>query len=283
MKALAARFIEESSLELHSFLSHDLARTLEAGLRNFDSKDGLDGERQKRIPPHSAGENGAWAIKGPPHKWRYCVLKRPVKGAPVATVRPLARSSVNDILRSLQDELFPSPPFRAWLTLVSRLMPLRCRAEARRFRPGLDYSLATSEDKEARLDVVLGLTPEVKSDPAELGWTTGEWGGWEVGTLRNCLCLLRTSIIHSAIWRLTMRKMTLPYTVQGLEKSGKKTSIPTMCLAAVRAIPDHLVVVPAGVKLLRHQHRRVTTRTKVHFSPCSLDLIVFSSCCVTKK
>jgi hypothetical protein len=188
MKALAARFVEESSLELHSFLSHDLARALEAGLRNLDVKDGLDAERQKRIPSHAAGENEVWSIKGPPHKWRYCVLKRRAKGALVATVRPLARSSVNDILRSLQDELFPSPPFRAWLTLVSRLMPLRCHAEARRFRPGLDYTLATSEEKEARLDVVLGLTPEVKGDDAELGWTAGEWGGWEVGSLCNCPC-----------------------------------------------------------------------------------------------
>ncbi len=194
MKALAARFVEESSLELHSFLSHELSHALEMGLRNLDAKDGLDGERQKRIPPHAQGGSAMWAIKGPPHRWRYCVLKRPEKGALASIVRPLARSSVNDILRSLQDELFPSPPFRTWLTLVSRLMPLRCHVEARRFRPGLDYTLATSEEKEARLDVVLGLTPEVRSDVtdkenskhpamhAERGWQTGEWGGWEVGT-----------------------------------------------------------------------------------------------------
>ncbi|KAF8345556.1 nuclear protein [Amanita rubescens] len=191
MKALAARFVEESSLELHSFLSHELSHALEMGLRNLDAKDGLGGERQKRIPPHAQGGNAMWAIKGPPHRWRYCVLKRPEKGALASIVRPLARSSVNDILRSIQDELFPSPPFRSWLTLISRLMPLRCHVEARRFRPGLDYTLATSEEKEARLDVVLGLTPEVKNDVtdkesskhaamhAERGWQTGEWGGWE--------------------------------------------------------------------------------------------------------
>lgn len=89
------------------------------------------------------------------------------------------------MLRSLQDELLPSEAFRAWLVIVAGLMPLGWLAEARRFRPGLDYTLATSEEKEARLDVVLGLTPEVRpqkdgsNEPR--GWQAAEWGGWEVG------------------------------------------------------------------------------------------------------
>lgn len=71
---------------------------------------------------------------------------------------------------------------------------MRWDVEARRFRPGLDYTLATSEEEEARLDVVLGLTPEVtadidsgegsarkgKEEEEEVkGWQSGEWGGWE--------------------------------------------------------------------------------------------------------
>lgn len=80
-------------------------------------------------------------------------------------------------MRSLQDELFPSPAFRAWLAIVSRLLPLRYAVEARRFRPGLDYTLATSEDKEARLDVVLGLVPE-HSTHSELA----QVGGWDVSS-----------------------------------------------------------------------------------------------------
>ena len=58
----------------------------------------------------------------------------------------------------LSDELFPSAAFRAWLAKVSSVLPLSWAAEARRFRPALDYTLATSEESEARLDVVLGLT-----------------------------------------------------------------------------------------------------------------------------
>jgi len=69
--------------------------------------------------------------------------------------------------------------------------------EARRFCPGLGYTLATSEEKEARLDVVLELTPQFDDDddgdghhvrkgkgkakePRSTGWQTGKWGGWEV-------------------------------------------------------------------------------------------------------
>jgi hypothetical protein len=93
----------------------------------------------------------------------------------------------------LQDELFASEAFRAWVSIVSDVLPLGYAVEARRFRPGLDYTLATSEEKEARLDLVLGLTPgpedtkKSKSNNSKgkevlqnRGWHTGEWGGWEV-------------------------------------------------------------------------------------------------------
>ncbi|KAJ7129259.1 Oxoglutarate and iron-dependent oxygenase degradation C-term-domain-containing protein [Mycena epipterygia] len=194
MNALAARFVEESSLELHSFLSNDLASALEPRLRELDTKDGLGEDRAGRVPPHSSGTGGAWTLKGPPHKWRYCVLQPHGAGAPAQAVAPLAAASCDEIVRSLQDELFPSLAFRAWLAIVSRLLPTRHCVEARRFRPGLDYTLATSEEKEARLDVVLGLTPDVRRDEEEpavkkrshkaveakpRGWQAAEWGGWE--------------------------------------------------------------------------------------------------------
>ena len=216
MKALSVRFVEESSLELHSFLNSTLAESLEPRLRDLDARDGLGEDREGRIPPHTAGitpiespepssssassrtsqppsSTPSWTLKGPPHKWRYLTLSpRPNLIRRTSAVTPRAHSSnVADILRSLQDELFASPAFRSWLGIVSRLMPMKYAVEARRFRPGLDYSLATSEDREARLDVVLGLTPEVKEEidsdsdeghsrRAVRGWQAAEWGGWEV-------------------------------------------------------------------------------------------------------
>jgi prolyl 3-hydroxylase /prolyl 3,4-dihydroxylase len=67
--------------------------------------------------------------------------------------------------------------------------------EARRFRPGLDYTLATSDDKDARLDVILALTPDLnhrenikgkgveKDKNQRPKWSDGKWGGWEVSGL----------------------------------------------------------------------------------------------------
>ncbi|KAG6854364.1 hypothetical protein C0991_007869 [Blastosporella zonata] len=198
METLSARFASESSLELHSFLAHPLAEALQPRLREADTRDGLGIDRTGRIPAHTAGSKGAWTVRGPPHKWRYCVLNPPRPDAPAAAVSPrAAHASSDEILRSLQNELFTSPAFRAWLAAVSRLLPLSYAAEARRFRPGLDYTLATSEDADVRLDVVLGLTPGVgektrngegssngKSSLASAlddvrGWQAAEWGGWE--------------------------------------------------------------------------------------------------------
>ncbi|KAG7097436.1 hypothetical protein E1B28_004780 [Marasmius oreades] len=197
LQALAARFVNESSLELHSFLSNDLAKALEPRLRGVDAVDGLGPSRENKIPPHSSGVGGSspWSIKGPPHKHRYCTLLPPSPSAPATCITPLsANPSLSGILRVLQDELFPSEAFRAWLAVVTRLLPVGHAVEARRFRPGLDYTLATSEESEARLDVVLGLTPEADDNEKETsggrrrvsnpeksvrGWAAAEWGGWE--------------------------------------------------------------------------------------------------------
>ncbi|TRM67887.1 Oxoglutarate and iron-dependent oxygenase degradation C-term-domain-containing protein [Schizophyllum amplum] len=188
MNALAGRFVEESSLELHSFLKEALASSLEPRLRELDARDGLGPERGGRVPSHACGtgEGSAWQLRGPPHKWRYCQLKPHTPGAVAEAVTPRAAARTSDeIVRSLQDELFPSPAFRAWLAVVSRLLPLRHAVEARRFRPGMDYTLATSEEREARLDVVLGLTPQVTASEDDgrsadsRGWQVAEWGGWE--------------------------------------------------------------------------------------------------------
>lgn len=186
IKALMARFVAESSIELYHFLSASLVSKLEPDLRRADQADGLDGAtRQGRIPPHTAGVSGTWSARGPPHKWRYCTLQK--------TTEPPRESDT--ILRQLQDEVFPSDAFRAWLSILTNLLPLSYTVEARRFRPGLDYTLATSEGDESRLDVVLGLTPQAEAEENETrsngklkaneedqephGWQAGEWGGWE--------------------------------------------------------------------------------------------------------
>ncbi|KAJ7167624.1 nuclear protein [Mycena filopes] len=183
MKSLSAQFVEESSLELHSFLSNDLASALEPRLRELDAKDGLGEDRAGRVPAHSSGvtPGSPWTVKGPPHKWRYCTLAPPSAGAPAHAVTPRAAAPTS---------CSPRPPSARGSPSLSRLLPTRHCVEARQVPAGLDYTLATSEEREARLDVVLGRDEaEVETagrrrtrksvEVKPRGWQAAEWGGWE--------------------------------------------------------------------------------------------------------
>lgn len=80
--------------------------------------------------------------------------------------------------------MFKSKSFRKWLTLITKLRLMKDNVLVRRFRPGLDFILATKNtddddlfDKteyiEGALESTLNLTPS-------LGWESGEWGGYEL-------------------------------------------------------------------------------------------------------
>ncbi|KAH8834198.1 Oxoglutarate and iron-dependent oxygenase degradation C-term-domain-containing protein [Flagelloscypha sp. PMI_526] len=185
MSALAQRFVDNSSIDLHIFLKKELADALQKQILAADSRDGLSSkERGGKVPPHMSGV-GDFEIKGPPHKHRYAVLNQspsrsgsPSSNASSSAVAPLTAAPLQQILHTLEHTLFSSTSFRAWLCAVAKLLPLGYAVEARRFRPGLDYMLARSEEKEVRLDVCLGLTPGPE-EGRDAGWVDPEWGGWE--------------------------------------------------------------------------------------------------------
>ncbi|CAG7848369.1 Prolyl 3,4-dihydroxylase ofd1; AltName: Full=2-oxoglutarate and Fe(II) dioxygenase domain-containing protein 1; AltName: Full=PKHD-type hydroxylase ofd1 [Serendipita indica DSM 11827] len=182
LSALTDRFASESSLELYRFLVDGLAEKLRTGLAQRDEEDGLGIRRARQMPYHSSGTDSQWHAKGPPHKARYCVLSNKRRSGRPDSPSYIAEDSPEWIMRQLQEVLFPSPAFRTWLAIVTSLLPLRHTVEARRFRPGLDYTLATSEETESRLDVCLGLTPPIErgiDGTVDGSWQTGEWGGWE--------------------------------------------------------------------------------------------------------
>ncbi|KDQ21123.1 hypothetical protein BOTBODRAFT_169773 [Botryobasidium botryosum FD-172 SS1] len=206
---LASRFADESSVELHTFLRDELADELEAGLRERDALDGLGAKRGFIISKHDAGlGEGRWDVKGPPHKHRYCVLSPP-SGDPPSTRTP------EMILRELKEKLFPSDAFRAWLASVTSLLPLSQTTEVRRFRPGLDYTLATAEQSESRLDVVLDLTPgEGPEEGVEIGWESGAWGGWE------CYMAPHEGEEDPAVYRSSNKKAAPPLPTKAKSTNG---------------------------------------------------------------
>lgn len=174
LKAIVSKFSADSSIELHEFLRQDVAVPLKSLLLSADKSDGLGPDRSRKVPPHANGtDSPGWTVKGPPHKHRYCSL------SPASS--PTA-AEWTSILRKLQTTLFSSAAFRSWLRYATTLVPLSYAVETRRFRPGLDYTLAKATDNEARLDVILGLTPPVPANGRDnvQDWDDGNWGGWEV-------------------------------------------------------------------------------------------------------
>lgn len=136
-----------------------MAEKLKKAFLEADLRDGIaDPERRGKVPGHSSGVNDCWELRGPPSRYRYLTLK-PQPESAVEFVFPRSeQTSPDQIIRSISEELFKCNAFRAWLMTMTTFLPVGYEVEARRFRPGLDYTLATS-DNETRLDVVLGLTP----------------------------------------------------------------------------------------------------------------------------
>lgn len=156
--------MEASEIVLHNFLKADLAEGIKRETRAVDQRDYTD----KEIPSQNLGEGDGWTLQGPTSKHRYASRT--------------SQSTSTPILESVLRQLLPSEAFRAWISVVSSLAPVGYRAEARRFRKGLDYTLAGGEENagEARLDICLGTTwwadVEPGSDEEDV---LVENGGWE--------------------------------------------------------------------------------------------------------
>jgi len=172
IRLLSQQFAENSVIMLEKFLNADLANDLESALASKDKSDGLAFEsRQGLIPGMKVGHlKDGWEVIGPSTRQRYLSLE-PSETNPASTSLPTST------IQKLLTEVLPSTAFRAWLTLITSFIPLAHKLEARRFRPGLDYTLARGEEEDPRLDLRIGLTPGQKWEDIEGGEALG---GWEV-------------------------------------------------------------------------------------------------------
>ena len=152
---MSDRFMEESAVQLKQFLNDATLAKLEAATVAMDTKDkvltGTEG-----IPPHGTGVREGWIVQGPPHRSRFMI-----------------NNSQDDIFAWLKKK-FESEAFRVWLGMITELSLVGHRGEARRFRPGHDYTLATTNTRgQALLDVTFCTV----SQPER--WEDGEVGGYE--------------------------------------------------------------------------------------------------------
>ncbi|RCH85114.1 hypothetical protein CU097_007289 [Rhizopus azygosporus] len=155
-------FVEESAVQLKHFLKPELWKEIQAATLKADEQDGFT---QCSMPPHGAGVRGSWFIQGPPVSQRFLQLSNNVSSDQKENTTCLFAR-----LRSY----FEHESFRRWLAILCQVLPIGYRGMARRFRPGHDFTLATTnQEGKPILDVTLCLSPE--SDQ----WESCEYGGYE--------------------------------------------------------------------------------------------------------
>ncbi|KAI8989494.1 Oxoglutarate and iron-dependent oxygenase degradation C-term-domain-containing protein [Pilobolus umbonatus] len=158
IEQMSERFLDESALQCKEILNKKwLNKLVETTLQN-DKKDKVD-TGNDGIAPHGTGVRDGWGVQGPPHKSRFMVLD--------------TEKNQEDILGCLKRQ-FESESFRLWLYSITQLLPVGYRGDARRFRPGHDYTLATTN---TRGQGVLDATFCHVNKPQF--WSDGDVGGYE--------------------------------------------------------------------------------------------------------
>jgi hypothetical protein len=143
-------FSDESSVRLAEFLSPKFCARLREYLESKDH------EADPRLPSNPFfTEQSEVGVARPPHKHRF-LYRKAVQ--PIQTSYP--ENATLTPYDDLVDVLFPHPAFTKWLSLITGITLTKSNILARRFRRGLDYTLATAyEDEDPQLEVCLGITP----------------------------------------------------------------------------------------------------------------------------
>lgn len=161
LEQMQEHFDENSSITVPNILNNRFAARL---------KDCAIKKEAEILPAESDGieKQTAWKVAKPPHKYRFLYLQ------------PGQSDKEDSPIKELLEELLPSPQFRAWLAMATNCTIESHDVLARRFRRGLDYTLATGHEGKPRLELNLGFTPTP-------GWGDDEEeeGGEEAGTEQN--------------------------------------------------------------------------------------------------
>ncbi|KAK7422624.1 putative component of NuA3 histone acetyltransferase complex [Neonectria magnoliae] len=145
LERVSDHFYENSSITLPDILSKKFAKKL---------KDYIQAEERKPAQEDTAviEKTSAWRVAKPPHKHRY-LYQQP------SGPDQLRSSKEESPITELLDIFLPSRQFRQWLQIATRSTVESADLLARRFRRGMDYTLATGHEAKPRVEVNLGFTP----------------------------------------------------------------------------------------------------------------------------
>jgi Rps23 Pro-64 3,4-dihydroxylase Tpa1-like proline 4-hydroxylase len=162
LSQVTEKFLDESAVQLKSFLKEELYTKIQAATLKADEQDQFT---QAKMPPHGTGVRGDWIVQGSPVSQRFLKL-----------MDDATSNEETSVLFAQLRSYFQSEPFRHWLAVISQLTPTGHRGMARRFRPGHDFTLATTNSRgQAVLDATLCLVNDKDLDK----WETCEYGGYE--------------------------------------------------------------------------------------------------------
>lgn len=186
MQEICKRFEKDSSVQLRNFLSSDLEDRVR-GVTTASTRDQFGA-----LDSYRFGIDEEWKLIGPAHQQRF------LEYIPDITASTKVQTSPSDgaVLHDVKTELFQSGPFARYLRVVTSLgTPLGYRGRIRRFRRGLDYTVAHYGilTHTSVLDATLCFCADRSSDPElsskaeqveadkeiEMLWASGDVGGFE--------------------------------------------------------------------------------------------------------
>ena len=185
---ICERFEEDSSVQLRHFFSIDIEKNISKLLQKEDLDCNIG--RDNPSLDYTVGESSDWVSRGPAHKQRFLEYI----GNPAKTVDG-KNDTCGAILKHLKDHVLQSEAFGRLLKAYTSLgMPLGYRGRVRRFRPGLDYTIAHYGilTRQSVLDAtvcfvagngeqsVMGMKEEITEDEEhDITWQSDDKGGFE--------------------------------------------------------------------------------------------------------
>lgn len=189
MEEMRERFEEESSIQLRHFLLDEWNTKIGGAFAKEDARDKLGKDRPSL--DYQVGTSSLWKAVGPAHKQRFLQYE-PIEKAEEEGGPDL---DAGYYLNFLRQTVFQSPAVGRWLGWITSLgSPLGQRGWVRRFRPGLDYTVAhygvltthavldatlcfcAGEGKQCSFDEE---TNELIGSDDDAIWESGDVGGFE--------------------------------------------------------------------------------------------------------
>jgi len=188
MNEIQKRFENESSVQLRHFLLDEWNTKITTAMNNEDTRDKLGNDRPSL--DYQVGITNKWKAVGPAHKQRFLQYDDATNTTTAANC-----SDTGEYMHHIRHTLFKSTSFGKWLGYITSLdYPLGHRGRVRRFRPGLDYTVAhygvltTHSVLDATLCFCAGNgeqctfdeeTNELIGSDDDAIWESGDVGGFE--------------------------------------------------------------------------------------------------------